>query len=693
MISPQVTVVVLAHGHAELLDKSLKALSEQSLRPDSFDVLVLIDHDGGESCDLVRNVQHNTGTLPIQFLAMDGRSRGIFWSEAIEKISGRYMTFLHEGDRLSSGFLEDLLRAADEGTVPIAQIVQSSVTKTPEYASLYNRTVLRMGASPFTKPCEHMEFFAEIVGKLIPTNWLNETLILHAAAGEPLLFNVTLALKRDFVFSKFPASVGAAYHYSKLNCQHALCGAGQNVDFLNILAKLKKLHQEADEESKKQLISTALIWQMHATRRYLDTKSYESIVRDVSESGLLEVDREVLDESVATLGIVANFAPYAGTAGIVAAKRIIDNDKPIDLISSVIASRKRQEEDLRLTNLYIREHEILAPGIQGTDDADIKNFIDFGLKTLERWLTRGARYDEMYSRAMVPHSHFLAAAIKRSNPGITWVAEFSDPLSLTVDGRRRRAAFQFSEVHAIFSGWGTFEQQAMLLEESSIFRWAELLAYFFADRLIFTNENQLAIMLEYAPPAYRHAIEEKAIVSHHPTLPEKFYGMVTPEWKVDQNQVTLAYFGDFHSTRGMTEVIDALENLPDDELYRFNLVIFTDSKRGSIHSQFSERVSEIITVQPRVNYLEFLATLGRMNVLIVNDSHTTDYYSQNPYLPSKVSDYRGSTTPIWAVVEPNSVLSKMEFSYKSTLGDISEASGILKAILRDELWKLERNNS
>src|SRR5699024_7718460 len=133
---------------------------------------------------------------------------------------------------------------------------------------------------------------------------------------------------------------------------------------------------------------------------------------------------------------------------------------------------------------------------------------------------------------------------------------------------------------------------------------------------------------------------------------------------------------------GMGEVIDALENLTDEELRRLNLVIFTDSKRSSIHDKFPTRVMDITTVQSRISYLEFLATLDRMNVLIVNDSYTKEYYPQNPYLPSKVSDYRGSTTPVWAIVEPDSVLSTMNFSYRSSLGDVAGATAIIRAILK-----------
>ena len=53
----------------------------------------------------------------------------------------------------------------------------------------------------------------------------------------------------------------------------------------------------------------------------------------------------------------------------------------------------------------------------------------------------------------------------------------------------------------------------------------------------------------------------------------------------------------------------------------------------------------------------------------------------NPYLPSKISDYRGSGTPIWSIVEPGSVLSTLTTAYRSTLGDAEGALRVIREII------------
>jgi hypothetical protein len=94
-------------------------------------------------------------------------------------------------------------------------------------------------------------------------------------------------------------------------------------------------------------------------------------------------------------------------------------------------------------------------------------------------------------------------------------------------------------------------------------------------------------------------------------------------------------------------------------------------------------LSDVVVAAPYVPYLEFLNLTTRMDVLLVNDARTRGIHETNPYLPSKWSDYRGSGTDVWAVVEPGSVLSTQDVAYRSELGDVDDAVRVLRAIVRD----------
>ena len=72
---------------------------------------------------------------------------------------------------------------------------------------------------------------------------------------------------------------------------------------------------------------------------------------------------------------------------------------------------------------------------------------------------------------------------------------------------------------------------------------------------------------------------------------------------------------------------------------------------------------------------------ARVDVLIVNDAHTVGIHERNPYLPSKWSDYAGSGTPVWGIVEPGSVLSKQPLEHRSELDDVAGALKVLAELI------------
>ena len=62
-----------------------------------------------------------------------------------------------------------------------------------------------------------------------------------------------------------------------------------------------------------------------------------------------------------------------------------------------------------------------------------------------------------------------------------------------------------------------------------------------------------------------------------------------------------------------------------------------------------------VRVAPYLPFLEFLNLTTQFDVLVVNDAATEAHHGVNPYLPSKVADYVGSGTPVWAICEEGSV--------------------------------------
>src|SRR5699024_5145188 len=68
-------------------------------------------------------------------------------------------------------------------------------------------------------------------------------------------------------------------------------------------------------------------------------------------------------------------------------------------------------------------------------------------------------------------------------------------------------------------------------------------------------------------------------------------------------------------------------------------------------------------------FTEFLNVTTKYDMLLISDAETKKTKPFNPYLPSKLSDYIGSGTPIVAFTEDKSILSKLEYKnlYKLSL--------------------------
>ena len=195
-------------------------------------------------------------------------------------------------------------------------------------------------------------------------------------------------------------------------------------------------------------------------------------------------------------------------------------------------------------------------------------------------------------------------------------------------------------------------------KSDNLFTWLETITYAIADVITFTNENQRSFMLDGFPDrelAARAAAH--SVVSHHPVPEPWLYDVVSSDYELPTDRINLAYFGVFYATRGLTEVWQALHRLPRRARVSILLHVFT-SKPDELTAELNGAgLSDVVRANPYVSYLEYLNLASRMDVLIVNDARTVGIYERNPYLPSKWSDYAGSGTAVWGIVESGSVLS------------------------------------
>lgn len=385
------------------------------------------------------------------------------------------------------------------------------------------------------------------------------------------------------------------------------------------------------------------------------------------------------------LVIAYAFPPYADTSSVVAAKRVRERGRPVDVIQNAMGQERAVDLDLdRIAgDLVCRRHEVATPTLFAAWPA-IARFTEQGLQQALDWDRHGPGYQRLYSRAHFVASHVLAARLALLRPGLEWTAEFSDPLSHDVTGAARNGPVRRGALpDALAEGVrrAGFDPPEM----TSVFEWAEIVAYALADRIVFTNAHQRDHMLaSITDEALAARVREHAVVSGHPTPPPALYELGDPVLDLDPGRTHLGYFGNVYATRGMDVVLEALSALPAGVRTGLCLHLFTTSHEELQQEVHRRGLTDVVRVSGFVGYLDFLALCRRMDVLLLSDAVTGGRMTINPYLPSKWSDYRGSGTPVWGIVEPGSVLDAEPLDHRTPVGHVSAAVQLLSRLSRAE---------
>lgn len=407
-----------------------------------------------------------------------------------------------------------------------------------------------------------------------------------------------------------------------------------------------------------------------------------------------------------SLAILYNFSPFQDTGATVASKRIREFGRSFDVLACSFHHKKKQDPTIeKIAEPYISSRYFLPLPPSWASWDPFKAFAVRAAHIADENVRRGAEYSTLYTRAMWAPSIYAGFLFKLTHPGVEWVVEFSDPLSLDVEGKSRGADVPLDEVSGPIIEWLT-SRYPNVRTSFTVFSLAEYCAYALADQIIFTNDNQMTTMLDHLDEELLASrVREVAVVSNHPTLPRSYYSIESPGATVDPEELNLAYFGEFYSSRSIREVTSAMRTLPPHLASRVHLHVFTNyipassgnrRPRNFSKKQYDELVQrayegvgaegleESVTFHASLPYLKFLATTELFDYLIVNDAASGPDHPVNPYLPSKWSDYAGSSAKTWAFVEDGSVLSTKPAHVKTAIGDVYSARSILWNMIEDK---------
>ena len=376
------------------------------------------------------------------------------------------------------------------------------------------------------------------------------------------------------------------------------------------------------------------------------------------------------------------FPPQDYVSGITVSKRIIENNRKVDVIQAKYKKSQNNKFNQCLDD-YINQRFLIDINEKHDSAEFIFKFIKKGINITSK------NYSKIYSRSWLMANHFLAFEYKLKDNSVFWTAECSDPLIYDLSNNEKKYKGNIIDnpdfINRLNGEIIKLDSDLPLIEnKSSAYFIAEYLIYLFADKIIFTNENQREVMLNQFPVDIYNQVLAKSEIKAHPTLPEEFYYMEESELKLDNDFINIAYFGnDYYGKRHFERLFSALESLNHKYKNKIRLYIFINDETLIKRLISPLSVKDAIKIKKPLSYLEFLNASTNFDVLVVNDVETKGNYDVNPYLPSKLSDYLGSKSEIWAICEKDSTLSKADVKYKSYLEDYNSSALELVKILED----------
>lgn len=688
-----ISVIIPVFKGQSYISTCLQSLSQQSLYRALFEVVFIINGEKDQTEESIKSFMDTHKDMSVLVSNIEIANVCAARNIGIEKASRKYSVFVDVDDELTENYLENLYSQAAANSIVFSNIFD--IVENQRIKSSLSKKAILSTQSNNLNYSDVTSLITMNACKLIPTSYLKEIEYkVDLKSGEDVVYFTELV-------AKFKPQIKLCTDYSEtVYLRHVINDSisrkAITFDFnvlqrLDVIKYLDKILMASTDELVTSFTESKIIAQLNFISAYLNSNisQYSLLIGAVKDRQIsFDVCKRIAEQISTSLVISYCFPPYADTSAVVMAKRVRDYGFPIDVIYNKMDRVRDKDANLNeLIETYIGNVKEVTTFTSFSNWMAIERFCNSAEKQVQEWQSFGKNYQTVHSRSMWPASHFAAALIKIRNPELKWTAEFSDPLYLDIHGQPRKGDINKSWLEnngfiALFS-----ELNIKIPNTKELFFWCEYLPYILANELLFTNENQFQYMCSYLnDKELIKLIESKAVISNHPEPIASDYDLQTFEYNFDKTKINLCYFGTFYATRGLNEVFESIRKLTSQERSKLAVHIFTNEQtRAFIDDQLLD-LEDVIIVNSYVSYFEFLNICKSADCLIVRDAETKGSKIINPYLPSKLSDYLGSDSNIWAICEDGSVMSQKSkadtrISYSTELFDIDSATNVLRNLI------------
>ena len=681
-----ISAIIPTYKGEKFISKLLDSLVNQSIDFNLFEAIFIVNGELDSTPDIIRQYQKDYPDVNI-ILTQSEKGASNARNKGIEMASREYTIFIDDDDFISHNYLEELYRYVKPNRVVVGSFYDID-EDTGELRDSYMTPELINNSGIIENPYDTIKDAIVITqNKVLPTvNVKESSFNPELKNGVDISYYANLYPVNDFEFYVVDKDLNANYY--RLWRQGSISRQDMSYDFnitdrLKVISDINEGLKKARTPEMKSFIGSLTGGQIVKINKYIEKhpEEYENVLKDIMDYDFDFFPYKYLNEDISKLNnesreliISYAFSPTNTTTSNVVARRIMSEKKNVDVICANLDDMAKDFTLETYVHEFVVEKHVIESNFS-TDWDNILNFSNEGMKVL-------GKYDKIYSRANFVHSHFLALEYKLKNPDTYWRAEFSDPLIYTFEGRHLSPKLTDEDYINRMNEILSERNLELINADDDINCVCEYLTFVFADEIIFTNESQKEVMTDTLRFDIEDIINEKSVISSHPILDLKYYYVKKSDYELDNSYINFAYFGVIFSNRSFEDFINAFDNLSDEYKDKVRLHIFSPN-RTLFEQLLTKELLERTVFNANVDYLEFLNLTTKFDVLIVEDSYTKGHFIKNPYLPSKLSDYKGSNSAIWAICEKGSEMSKLDFEYKSHLNDYDENINVLNRIISD----------
>lgn len=254
------------------------------------------------------------------------------------------------------------------------------------------------------------------------------------------------------------------------------------------------------------------------------------------------------------------------------------------------------------------------------------------------------KYDILYTSSIPGISHICGYRIKKKHPEVKWIASFSDPIKNAPYKKDPDLKYR-SVLYRIAFHVGSFIYMNNKYEKAAIEK---------ADELVFICEEQR----DFTANQYENKKEiiEKSKIEQLTYIPEwnMYKQLINTRNKLNRPKQAV-HLGRIYGLRKIDTFLKALYELKKEDPNLSEKIVFnqySEIQPYSIKYIKEKKLDDVFVLHDKVSYNKSLEIMKTSDVLVLFDTIIEE--GIQPYLPSKITEYKLLNKPILAICKNNS---------------------------------------